>query len=257
MIELEKNGAIGRIIINAPARLNAMTAAMWQAVPGAVTALTEDEDIRVIVLGGAGEKAFSAGADISEFAEQRSGAQAAHYNELNNLAFDALQSCPKPTIAEIRGFCLGGGFLLALATDLRVAGAGAQFSLPPARLGLGFDVRWISPILKGAAPQFVKEMFYTGARYSAEQVAGFGLLNRVVEDEALVETVAALAGTIAGNAPLTLQNVKSAIDALAINDQSVDYAAEDALTQRCFESADYEEGQRAFAEKRKPQFKGR
>ena len=157
----------------------------------------------------------------------------------------------------ISGFCLGGGFLLALSTDLRVAGRGATFSLPPAKLGLGFDVRWISPLVKVMPPHRVKEMFYTGARYDAAEMAEFGLFNRLVEDAALETTTQELAEAIAGNAPLTLANVKAAVDALMVNDQSVDFAAQDAMTQRCYDSADYAEGRKAFAEKRKPEFKGR
>lgn len=256
-IDLEINDNIARLIINAPTKLNALTETMWAAVPQRIKEAEADTRVRVIIVTGVGEKAFSAGADISEFGEARSGARAAHYNSLNNAAFTALQCCTKPTISEIRGFCLGGGFLLAMATDLRFAGEGASFSLPPAKLGLGFDVRWISSLIKGAAPHFVKEMFYTGARYSAPAVDRFGLLNRVVADEALKSHVDEVAATIAANAPLTLYNVKAAVEALAINDQSVDFDAQDALTQRCFDSEDYKEGRTAFAEKRKPCFEGK
>ncbi|GJM01719.1 MAG: enoyl-CoA hydratase [Rhodomicrobium sp.] len=256
-IDLEITSNIGRITLNAPDKLNALSEAMWGEVPKLVAAAEADERVRVIVLSGAGNRAFSAGADISEFAEARSGTRAAHYNKLNNEAFEALQNCRKPTISEIRGFCLGGGFLLALSTDLRLAAHGASFSLPPARLGLGFDVRWISPIVKGAAPHFVKEMLFTGARYSASEVERFGLLNHVVDEAKLSDKVLELATTIAANAPLTLENVKSAIDGLAMNDQSIDFKAQDELTRRCFDSEDYREGQAAFAEKRKPKFSGK
>lgn len=256
-IDCEVRGHVGWLTLNSPEKLNALNEEMWAALPGRVATLAADDAVRVIVLRGAGMKAFSAGADISEFNEVRSGARAAGYNALNNGAFAALQDCPKPTISMISGFCLGGGFLLALSTDLRVAGHGAKFSLPPAKLGLGFDVRWISPLVKVMPPHRVKEMLFTGARYEAVEIAEFGLFNRLVADEDLLATTTELAETIAGNAPLTLHNVKTAIDALAENDQSVDFAAQDALTQRCFASEDYAEGRTAFAEKRKPVFKGR
>lgn len=256
-VECEIRGQVGWLIINSPEKLNALSEDMWAALPARVAELAADDQVRVIVLRGAGMRAFSAGADISEFNEVRSGERAARYNQLNNDAFAALQGCHKPTISMISGFCLGGGMLLALSTDLRVAARGAKFSLPPAKLGLGFDVRWISPLVKVMPPHRVKEMLFTGARYGAAELDEFGLLNRLVDDDALEATTTTLAETIAGNAPLTLVNVKRAIDALAVNDQNVDFAAQDALTQRCFDSEDYAEGRAAFAEKRAPVFKGR
>lgn len=256
-INTEISGAIGWIIFNSPEKLNSLNKAMWQELPQKLGELEADERVRVIILRGADEKAFSAGADISEFATMRQGDAAAHYNQLNNEAFIALQDCSKPTIAMVQGYCLGGGFLLALSVDLRLASTNAQFSLPPAKLGLGFDVRWISPLMKLIPAHLAKEMLFTADRYDAEAGLKMGFLNGVVSSDDLMDLTVALAEKIGNNAPLTLLNVKRAIDELARNDHHIDFARLDALTERCYSSEDYEEGRRAFAERRPPVFKGK
>ena len=233
-----------------------MSEKMWQQFPDAVAKLEKDPDIRVLIVRGDGTKAFSTGADISEFDRLRDGDNAQSYNQLNHDAFDALQQCSKPTIAMIHGFCMGGGFLIAHSVDLRLAGASARFSLPPAKLGIGFDVRWVALVLKTLPAALAKEMFFTGGRYEARQLQAFGTLNQVVEDDELLETTQTLAQTIAANAPLTIQSVKGAIEALSRNDHHIDFDAHDALTQACFESEDYKEGRQAFKERRAPVFKG-
>ncbi len=249
-------GHIGWVIFNSLKKLNSLNEAMWRELPGIIQGLDDNKDVRVIIFRGAGEKAFSAGADISEFDRVREGDAAKLYNQLNTDAFNTIQGCQTPTIAMVHGFCLGGGFLLALSADLRLASKEAQFSLPPAKLGLGFDVRWLSPLLKIVPPHIAKELLFTANRFSAEDCMSKGLLNSVHDAEDLEETTKALAQTIGSNAPLTLRNVKSAIDALAANDHHIDFEAQDALAQLCFNSKDYEEGRLAFAERRAPQFKG-
>jgi enoyl-CoA hydratase/carnithine racemase len=249
-------GQIGWVIINSPKKLNSLNEDMWQALPQIIQKLDQDKDVRVILIRGVGVKAFSAGADISEFDRVREGDAAQNYNQLNTAAFKALQDCRTPTIAMIHGFCLGGGFLLALSADLRLASEDAQFSIPPAKLGLGFDVRWLSPLLQIAPPHIAKELLFTADRFSAEQCMAKGLLNSIHSSEDLEAAAKALAKTIGSNAPLTLKNVKSAINALAANDHHIDFETEDALAQVCYNSKDYEEGRLAFAERRAPQFRG-
>ena len=250
------DGPLGWLTISAPEKLNSMSEKMWQQFPDAVAKLEKDPDIRVLIVRGDGTKAFSTGADISEFDRLRDGDNAQSYNQLNHDAFDALQQCSKPTIAMIHGFCMGGGFLIAHSVDLRLAGASARFSLPPAKLGIGFDVRWVALVLKTLPAALAKEMFFTGGRYEARQLQAFSTLNQVVEDDELLETTQTLAQTIAANAPLTIQSVKGAIEALSRNDHHIDFDAHDALTQACFESEDYKEGRQAFKERRAPVFKG-
>ena len=226
------------------------------ALPRMITDAEQNEDVRVIVLSGAGDKAFSAGADISEFEQTRTAALAADYDTLNNVAFDTLAASAKPTIAMINGFCLGGGLEVALCCDLRVASIASQFSVPAAKLGIGYNPRWMRPMLGVVSAAHAKELLFTGRRFSANDAAAMGLVNTVVEVSALTATTTALADEIAGNAPLSILAAKRCIDALAANPARQDMADLDALVAACFDSADYIEGRRAFMEKRKPVFKG-
>ena len=255
-VNVQIDGHLGWVLINSPEKLNSLNEDMWAALPGIVKELDQNKDVRAIIFRGVGEKAFSAGADISEFDRVREGDAAKRYNQLNTECFKTIQDCITPTISMVHGFCLGGGFLIALSTDLRLASTKAQFSLPPAKLGIGFDVRWLSPLLKIVTPPVAKEMLFTAGRFSAKDSLTKGLLTSVHEPDELEDAVIELASTIGGNAPLTLHNVKSAIDALAQNEAQVDFAAQDELTARCFNSKDYQEGRKAFAERRKPNFTG-
>ena len=251
------DGPLGWITISAPEKLNSMSEKMWQQLPEAVAQLEKDPAIRVLILRGDGTKAFSAGADISEFDKVRHGAAARAYNEANSAAFRAIMACSKPTISMIEGHCLGGGLLLALASDLRFAAEGARFALPPARLGLGFNLDWTALTLKTLPAPFAKEMLFTGARFSAEALLAQGALNRVFADDELLDKTRSIALDIAGNAPLSLLAFKRAIDDLAALTMLEDRAPHDRATRACFESEDYKEGRLAFQEKRKPNFKGR
>lgn len=250
-------GAVATLTLSNPARLNAMTAAMWAAIPGHIATAEADPAVRVVVVRGAETRAFSAGADISEFAESRSGEAAAHYNDLNHAAFAALEHATKPTIAMIHGPCLGGGLAIAACCDLRWADTAAQFSIPAARLGIGYDPRWIRPLLRILAPPRVKELLFTARRIAAGEAATMGLVNRIAAPEALAAEVAALTTEIAANAPLTLRAAKVCIDTLASHPETADLSALDGLIAACFASDDYAEGCRAFMDKRKPVFHGR
>lgn len=256
-LRLERDGEIGFLIASNPARMNAFTAAMWEAVPRLIAAAEADEAIRVIVLRGAGTRAFSAGADISEFKSARSGDAAGAYDALNDAAFRALSGCGKPIIAMIHGFCLGGGLAVALCADIRIADDTAQFAIPAAKLGLGYNARWMRPLLAAIPPARAKEMLFTGRRFKVAEALSMGLVNAVVTPEALEETTRALAGEIAANAPLTVRAAKRTIDELTRNPQTPDLLALDAAVAACFTSEDYAEGRLAFLEKRKPNFKGR
>jgi enoyl-CoA hydratase len=256
-IRLERDAAIGWVVIDQPARHNALTAAMWESLPAIVAQAEADDAIRVLVLRGAGDKAFSAGADISEFDAAREGGAARGYDALNQAAFDALAGAGKPVIAMIEGFCLGGGLALALCCDLRLAAEGAQFSLPPAMLGLGYHPRWIKPLLACVSPASAKELLFTGERFGAGNARSMGLINRVFPPETLEAGARALARTIAENAPLTIHAAKRAIDAFAADLAAATMEELLQLVAKCSASEDYAEGRRAFREKRKPEFKGR
>ena len=247
---------IATITIDNPARMNAMTAAMWGALPGLMARADADKAVRVIVLRGAGTRAFSAGADISEFDTARAGDAVATYDALNHAAFGALTHCTKPTIAMIHGFCLGGGLGLAVACDLRIADDAAQFAIPAANLGIGYNPRWIGPILRVMSPASAKLILFTGRRFSTGEALAMGLITRGSVTAELEATVQALAAEIAANAPLSVAASKAMINALSDAATTVDLTALDPLIAACFDSADYAEGRRAFMEKRKPKFTG-
>ena len=256
-LRLERDGEIAFLIADNPSRMNALTAAMWKAVPDRMAEAERDPAVRVIVLRGAGVRAFSAGADISEFESARAGEKAADYDALNDAAFRALSHCTKPIIAMIHGFCLGGGLGLALCTDIRLADEKAEFAIPAAKLGLGYNARWVRPLLAAVPASRAKEMLFTGRRFRVAEAVSMGLVNEVVPESELEGRTRALAREIAANAPLTVRASKRVIDELVRHPETPDMAALDAAVAACFDSEDYAEGRRAFLEKRKPRFQGR
>jgi enoyl-CoA hydratase/carnithine racemase len=230
---------------------------MWDALPVHIAMAEQDPAVRVIILTGAGRKAFSAGADISEFGSARSGDEARRYDEINDRAFMSVVHCEKPTIAVVHGYCFGGGCELAICCDMRVAADDAIFSIPAARLSLGYNARWIRPMLSVMTPVKAKEMLFTARRYKADEALTMGILNSVAAKEALEEEATRLAGEIAANAPLTIRAAKAAIDDMVAKPESADMGKLDRLAAACYTSEDYVEGQRAFLEKRKPRFTGK
>jgi enoyl-CoA hydratase len=249
------NGAIGTLTFNNPERHNAMSLDMWRAATAALEQFEQDAAVRVIVLTGAGGKAFVSGADISKFESERATVDAVlEYNAAVDRFGQLLGDASKPTIAMIRGYCLGGGVGIAVCCDLRIANDSARFAVPAAKLGLGYGYANVRRIMDQVGPQFVTEMLLTARQFDAADALRTGLVNQVVPDAEIESYVQGLAETIAGNAPLTIRAVKHIIRELRSDDPDV--AACDALVKQCFESADYREGRKAFLEKRKPSFTG-
>jgi len=254
----EKDGAIGWITFNNPARHNAVSLSMWEALFEIVRDYAQDGDIRVIVVKGAGEKAFVSGADISEFEEKRSSPETTRlYNDTAQRASRALKDVGKPTIAMIRGYCVGGGVSTALACDLRIAAEGSTFAVPAARLGLGYEFEGVRKLVDVVGPSFAREIFYTARQFTGQEALAMGLVNRLVPVEWLESYVRDYAASIAANAPLTVASIKTLV-AQALKDESQrDMQLCQDVVDRCFNSADYVEGRQAFMEKRKPKFVGR
>src|SRR6478752_7440238 len=216
----EKDGAIGRLIFNNPARHNAVSLEMWQAVGQIMEDFDNDDAIRVIVVTGAGGKAFVSGADISEFKEKRANEQAAaEYSRVSEAARHALQDTLKPTIAMIRGYCIGGGLATALNCDIRIAAEGSRFGVPAAKLGLGYAYDGIKKLIDIVGPAYAREIFYTARQFSAEEALAMGLINRVVPGDELESYVKNYCDTIAANAPLTIRAAKQIVRG-ALKDES-------------------------------------
>lgn len=257
-IAVEREGAIGWLVFDHPERRNAVSVSMWEALPGAVRELEDDPEVRVVALRGAGDVAFVSGADISEFGQVRTGAEAAaDYEATTARAFGALVQCAKPVLAMIHGFCVGGGMATALAADLRYAADDAVFAIPAARLGLGYHAGGIQALMQLVGPSAAKEIFFTARRYRADEALRLGIVNRVFPKGELEERVREIAAGIAGNAPLTLRSVKLVARELSRDPAARDPEAMASSIRACFESDDYREGVRAFLEKRPPRFEGR
>lgn len=249
---------IGWITFNQPKKRNAVSLAMWRAVPQIIDDFAAADDVRVVVLKGAGDKAFVSGADISEFEEVRNTPEQIEiYEAATSGSGSALRTLEKPLIAMIRGFCVGGGMAIALGADIRISADDGQFGVPAAKLGLGYGYGGIKELMNLVGPSFAKEIFFTGGRFSAADALGMGLVNRVVPVDELEASVTALARTIADNAPMTVKVAKAAINEGTKDPEDRDLDRVAAMVEACFNSEDYKEGRRAFMEKRKPNFQGR
>ena len=253
-----KQGAIGRLIFNNPERHNAVSLAMWQAAQDILADFLGDDAIRVIVLSGAGGKAFVSGADISKFESERASREAVlEYNAKTAEVYSGLHQAAKPTIALIQGHCIGGGLGLAVCCDLRFCTDGSKFGLPAAKLGLGYPFAGLKRLSDVVGPAYAKEICFTGRRFDANEAKAMGLVNRIVNDAEIENFVMDYAQTIADNAPLTISAMKTIFGEIAKDPAERDLARCQELVDRCFASNDYIEGRRAFMEKRKPVFQGR
>lgn len=252
------DGAVATVTIDKPERRNAFDTAMWQALPELVRAIEAEDDARVIILRGASGQAFSAGADITEFAEKRATAEAARaYDAVTEQGYDAVRSSQLPSIAAIHGFCFGGGLGLALSCDMRIAADDARFAIPAARLGLAYPFDSLRHLVAVAGPAAAKELIFTGRRFSAQETREMGLVGKVCPAETVYDEAMQLAATIAGNAPLTIRCAKAVIDDAAAWPGAARRDDIEDLATACYASDDYAEGRAAFLEKRKPVFTGR
>jgi enoyl-CoA hydratase len=252
-----KDGRIGYVIFNNPERHNAVSLEMWARTTEILEGFAKDDEVRVVVITGAGGKSFVSGADISKFESERASLDATKvYNATVARANEGVSGFPKPTIAMIQGYCIGGGLGLAVCCDLRICSANSRFGIPAAKLGLGYSYPGVKRLVDIVGPAFAKEIFFTARQFDAEEARVMGLVNRIVPEAELEAYVKTYAETIASNAPLTIKAAKFIV-AEALEDESKrDLARCAELVEQCFKSSDYTEGRRAFMEKRKPAFTG-
>ncbi|MFL6821494.1 MAG: enoyl-CoA hydratase [Xanthobacteraceae bacterium] len=253
-----KDGGVGYVIFNNPERHNAVSLDMWDATSRILEGFANDEEVRVVVLTGAGGKAFVSGADISKFESERATLEATrHYNATVEKAYTGIQQFAKPTIAMIRGYCIGGGVGLAVCCDLRICSDNSRFAVPAAKLGLGYSYAGLRRLVDVVGPAFAREIFFTARQFDAEEASRMGLVNRVVPEAELEPYVKNYADTIAANAPLTVKGVKYIIGEITKDESTRNLARCAELVEQCFASNDFIEGRRAFMEKRKPAFTGK
>jgi enoyl-CoA hydratase len=256
---MEKDGSIGWLIFNRPDKRNAVGIETWQLMPDYVKDLASDDAIRVVILRGAGDKAFVAGADISQFKDRRRNMEdEAEYRRIGARGREALAALSKPLLAMIHGYCVGGGVSIAIGCDIRIASDDARFGIPAARLGLGYHYSGMEQLMALIGPSYTKEIFFTARTdWSAQDALRMGLVNQVVPKAELEAFTREYALTIARNAPLTLRSAKASVNELLRPSEKRDLAMLERLIADCFNSQDYQEGVRAFSEKRRPQFQGR
>ena len=249
---------VGVITFNNPDKRNAMSIEMWEGLGSALIDLRDDPDVRVVILTGAGDKAFVSGADISQFEKTRHNAQASEEYSKRSAAQRALfADYPKPTIACIRGFCLGGGMQVAMAADIRFASDNSQFGIPAAKLGIAYGYDGLRHLVSLVGPSWARLIMYTGMRIDSAEALRIGLVDRVIPDAELWNATVEIARTISGNAPLAIKAAKITIAQVLKDPKQRDMDAIRDIGTACMDSEDFREGRSAFMEKRKPKFTGR
>ena len=249
---------VGVITFNNPEKRNAMSLDMWEGLGHALVELRDDAEVRVVIMVGAGDKAFVSGADISQFEKNRHNAQASEeYSKRSAAQRALLADYPKPIIACIRGFCLGGGMQVAMLADIRIAAENSQFGIPAAKLGIAYGYDGLKNLVSLVGPSWARLLMYTGMRIDSAEGLRIGLVDRVVPDAELWSATTDIARTISGNAPLAIQAAKITIAQVLKDPEKRDMDAIKQAGIACMDSDDFREGRRAFMEKRKPQFTGR
>src|SRR6202795_3290587 len=249
---------VGVITFNNPAKRNAMSLDMWEGLGSALIELRDNPDVRVVIMVGAGDKAFVSGADISQFEKTRHNAAASEeYSKRSEAQRALLANYPKPTIACIRGFCLGGGMQVAMLADIRFASDNSQFGIPAAKLGIAYGYDGLKHLVSLVGPSWARLIMYTGMKIDSAEAVRIGLVDRVLPDAELWDATMEIARTISGNAPLAIKAAKLTIAQVMKDPAKRDSPLTKKVGTDCMDSQDFREGRRAFMEKRKPQFNGR
>ena len=248
---------VGYITFNNPEKHNAVSIEMWDALEKILDEFRSSKEIRVIVLNGAGGKSFVSGADISKFDKERSSKEAVlSYNKRTQKVYELLETFPKPTIAMIDGYCIGGGLNLAVCCDIRICSEKSKFAMPAAKLSLGYPFSSIKRLFDVMGPGMAKHFMFTAEKISASEALACGLVQKLVSAENIETYVRDYALTISHNAPLTIKAMKQIGIEILKNPDERDLLLCEQLASACFDSEDYKEGRKAFMEKRKPNFNG-
>ena len=258
-ILFEHRDGVATVTFNRPDRRNAITYDGWKQLRRIAEEITADDGVRVVVLTGAGELAFSAGADIADFDRYRHDAESAKvYAEAFDGALDAVESIPKPTISLIRGYCIGGGCELSMATDIRIAGTGSRFAIPVAKLNILIGYKEMRRLVRLVGPGRANYILMSGRQVDAQEALRFGLVDHVLPDDEITEYVYGLAQEMVPLAPLSQRRHKEIMQIALDNPGLIDLTPEQRdLPFANFDSADFIEGRRAFLERRPPRFQGR
>jgi enoyl-CoA hydratase/carnithine racemase len=253
-----REGAVLHIRFNNPAKHNALSVEMWEAVPALLARAQDDGAVRLVVFSGEGEKAFVSGADISQFDDLRAAKEAVRkYEVIAEAALQGIHEFAKPTLACIRGYCIGGGVNVAISCDIRIASTDSTFAVPATRLGLGYRFSAMKNLTDLVGPGHAKDIFFTARRLDAAEAHRIGLVNRITEPALLPTLLDEYVKSITSGAPLTIKAGKRIIREVLKADADIDMELCRRLILDCFESEDYAEGRRAFMEKRRPEFKGK
>jgi enoyl-CoA hydratase/carnithine racemase len=255
---VERDGSIATVVFNRPRMRNAISLAMWMEIARVTRDLGEDGDVRAIVYRGAGRQAFASGADISEFEEQRKDtASAQNYGAQTEAAYAAIRACPKPTVAMVFGYCMGGAMGVAMACDLRFAAEGSRFGIPAAKLSIVYPPSAVGQLVDLVGPAHAKDILYSARVLDDREALAMGLIQRLVPADDLERVSYDYLRAVADNAPLSVRGCKVTIDLYleGIDDERRDRLR--VLARAASESQDYKEGTRAFLEKRPPRFQGR
>jgi len=253
-----KDDGVGLITFNQPEKRNAMSIEMWQGLGEILDEFAEDSSVSVVIITGAGNKAFVSGADISQFEKTRNSADAQkEYDRITGIGRAKYHAFKKPIIARIRGFCMGGGLAIAMGADMRIASADSQFGIPAARLSIAYAPDSVKRLIDLVGPAHARMILYTAKCIDAQEAERIGLINKMTSEDALNEVVLDIARTIADNAPLSVYASKLTIAEMLKDESERDTAAIQRQLEICFNSADYKEGRTAFMEKRQPKFTGK
>jgi enoyl-CoA hydratase/carnithine racemase len=257
-ILFSRSDGIGLITFNNPEKRNAMSLEMWQGLVNALVDMRDDPGVRVVIMAGAGDRAFVSGADVSQFEETRHNAEVSEeYSRRSAGQGTILAEYPKPTIACIQGFCLGGGLQVAMLADVRIASDNSEFGFPAAKLGLSYGYDDLNNLVSLVGPSWARLLMFTGMRIKSAEALRIGIVDRVVSDAELWNATTEIARNISGNAPLAIAAAKITIRQVLRDPGMRDMNAIKEIAAACMDSDDFREGRQAFLEKRTPHFTGR